>query len=56
MELEDFHIESFEVLMTGTDNVVYCIEIEVSLLLPYRPWRDHSYRCQIHSQSQLSDS
>lgn len=28
MELEDFHIESFEVPHDGTDNVGYCIEID----------------------------
>lgn len=27
MQLEDFHIESFEVPHDGTDNVGYCIEI-----------------------------
>ena len=28
MQLEDFHIESFEVPHDGTDNVGYCIEID----------------------------
>ncbi len=32
MQLEDFRIESFEVPHDGTDNVGYCIEIDVKSL------------------------
>lgn len=55
MQLEDFHIESFEVPMT-VRTMGYCIEIEMEKCLPFLQTRwNYSYGRRIYQKGQLSD-